>query len=136
VTWANPVLPPPHPLPVTYLVQCLANKYSTLYIILKFTVRMLVFIEISTLNPTFGAITPKKFITANSLQRDPITTPLLTYFFDSFIYFLSDRRSRIGLIWLRIRNFVLVTSNPRGHMSDVNEARRQGNIKTEVEDTV
>jgi len=46
---------------------------------------MLVFIEISTLNPTFGAIMPKKFITANSVQCDPIMTPLENLFF-CFIY--------------------------------------------------
>ena len=81
---------------------------------------------------------PKKFITANSAQCDPIMThdPLANLFFVSFIYFLSDRRSWIGLIWLKIQTFCSGKLNTRGYMSDVNEASRQGNIRTEVGDTV
>jgi len=39
-------------------------------------------------------------------------------------------------MWLRIQAFCSGNFNARGHMSDVNEATRQDNIKTEVGDTV
>jgi hypothetical protein len=40
------------------------------------------------LNPTSGAIISKKFITTDLVQRDPIMTPLQTYFvLHLFIYF-------------------------------------------------
>jgi hypothetical protein len=98
------------PSPATYLVQCLENKNSTLYTILKFIVRVIVFIEISTLNPTSGAIMSRKFITTNLIQRDPIMTSSQTYIlFNLFISFRTGGRG-LDLYGSEYRHFVLVTS--------------------------
>jgi hypothetical protein len=71
---------------------------------------MLVFVEISTLNPTSGAIMSKKFITTNIVQCDPISNPLQNYFLPHlFIYFRTEGRG-LDQYGSEYRHLVLVTS--------------------------
>lgn len=123
----NHVVPSPSP---RYISNSLRNKNNTLYTILKFIVRMLVFIEISTSNRTSRTIKSKNFITVNLVRCDPIMLPFKFIFcFIYLFYFRPGGGAWTGLIWLRTKIFRSGNINARGYMSDINEDTRQDNIK-------